>query len=83
MLVASVTLSSLIALIVTDNMVYGLISIELLALIFLYAFFKPETTITAVLLNTVALTWFWPESKHWLWICSILFNLIIIYELVS
>ena len=80
---AIITVIAFIALFITKNIMFAFTALEWFALIFLFAFFSPNSSATTGFLNAISTTWFWPKSRHWLWVCSILFNIIIIIELVQ
>ena len=56
------------------------LSFEWLAIICTLAYVSPNITRTTYFLNIFIPKLCWPESRHWLWIMAIIFNIISIYE---
>jgi hypothetical protein len=80
-LLALLTIIALANLFLAQSLLTYFIAAEFVSLVLVFTFAFSNTSVTTSTINSIFTILFWPRSRNWLWICAILLNVIVIYEM--
>jgi len=81
LLLTAVTVTTLPVLFLAQSFLTYFLAAEFFSLILVFSFVYPSISKTTEFINIVSNALFWPRSRNWLWICAVLLNVIVFYEI--